>query len=134
MKRGLSELSFPILIYDNLCYSCTMAAKLANQLMKDKCLAVGHYTPFGREVKRQIFPQNYEGLEMSWFIIEGVAHGGRDGLIRCIKYIIFDKKHGPKRKNNFNLTDCDTDCKSVKGVFVRSCSIITSHKKFKIVS
>ena len=126
------ELVYPILIYDNLCYSCTRYAKIVNDLIKNQCLIVGHYTPLGKEIKKQLFPKDYEGLEMSWFIIDGYAHGGRAGLFRLVRYMLFDRKKGAYPKNEFSLTECTTDCKTVKGVFLRSCSIVTMYKKFGI--
>ena len=129
----MTELSYPILIYDNLCYSCTRWAKMANGLVKGKCLIVGHYTPFGKEIKKQLFPKDYDGLEMSWFIIDGHAYGGRAGLFRLIRYILLEPKKGTFQKNKFNFTECSTDCKTVKGVFLRSYNIVTRYKKFSLL-
>jgi len=129
----LTELSYPILIYDNLCYSCTRWAKIANDLVKGKCLVVGHYTPLGKEIKKQLFPKDYDGLEMSWFIIDGHAFGGRAGLFRLIRYILLEPKKGAFPKNEFNLKECSTDCKTVKGVLLRSYSIVTRYKKFSLL-
>jgi|SRR2546425_2980075 len=128
----MTELVFPILIYDNLCYSCTKFARIANNLVNGKCLIVGHYTPIGKEIKKQLFPKDYDGLEMFWFIIDGYAHGGRAGLLRLIRYILFEGKKGEYPKNGFNLAECNTDCKTVKGVFLRSSSIVTNYKKFSV--
>jgi len=101
-----------------------------NGLVKNKCLIVGHYTPYGIEFKKQNFPKGYDGLEMSWFIIDGHAYGGRAGLFRLIRYIIFDQKNGLFQKNEFNFIGCSSDCKTMKGLFLRSYSIITKCKKF----
>lgn len=128
----LTEISYPILIYDNLCYSCTKYAKIVNGIVKNHCLIVGHYTPLGKEIKVQLFPKGYDGLEMSWFIIDGFAHGGRAGLFRLLRYILFDRKKGKYPKNEFSLIECTTDCKTVKGVFLRSSSIVTTYKKFSV--
>jgi hypothetical protein len=128
----MTELVYPILIYDNLCYSCTRYAKIVNDLARNRCLTVGHYTTLGKEIKKELFPKDYEGLEMSWFIIDGYAHGGRAGLSRLIRYMLFDRKKGQYPKNEFSLKECTTDCKAVKGVFLRSCSIVTMHKKFAV--
>jgi hypothetical protein len=106
---------------------------MANRIMKNKCLVIGHYTPLGREIKKRLFPKDYDGLEMSWFIIDGHAHGGRAGLFRMLKYVMLDKK-ASAQDNNFDLNNCTTDCKTVKGVFFRSCSVITSYKKFQTIS
>lgn len=129
----MTELSYPILIYDNLCYSCTRWAKIVNGIVKGKCLIVGHYTPVGKEIKKQLFPKDYDGLEMSWFIIDGHAFGGRAGLIHLIRYIFLEPKKGSFAKNEFNFTECSTDCKTVKGVFLRSSRIVTRNKKFSLL-
>jgi hypothetical protein len=126
------ELSYPILIYDNLCYSCTRYARIVNKLVQNKCLIVGHYTLLGKEIKKQLFPKDYDGLEMSWFIIDENAYGGRAGLFRLMRYILFERKKGSHLKNEFNLTECGMDCKTAKGTLLRSYNIITMHKKFTI--
>jgi hypothetical protein len=100
--------------------------------MNNKCLVVGHYTSLGKEIKKQIFPKDYDGLEMSWFVIDGYAYGGRAALLRLIRYMLLEKKKGTLQKNEFLLTECNTDCKTVKGIFRRSPSIITKYKKFSI--
>ena len=93
---------------------------------------MGHYTTLGKEIKKQFFPKDYDGLEMSWFIIDGHAYGGRAGLFRLIRYILLEKKKDSFPKNEFNLTECNNDCKTVKGVFLRSYSIVTMSKKFDL--
>ncbi len=128
----MTELAFPILIYDNMCYSCTKFARLANDLLGGKCTIAGHYTTKGKEIKKQLFLKDYDGLEMFWFIIDGYAHGGRAGLLRVIQYILFEEKKGDYPKNEFRLSECTTDCKTIKGVFLRSHSIITNYKKFSV--
>lgn len=122
---------FPILIYDNLCSSCTAYAKYIDKIIPNKITMLGHYSQEGKEFKRIFFPKGYEGLEMSWFVTESKAYGGRKGLIKLIKYIFSIKKvHYPR--NNFDLTECTTDCRTVKGVMIRSCSILTQGKVIEI--
>ncbi|MGQ0795705.1 MAG: hypothetical protein ACT4N5_05935 [Nitrosopumilaceae archaeon] len=130
----MTEIAYPILIYDNLCYSCTRWAKITNDLLRGKCLITGHYSLLGKEIKKQLFPKDYEGLDMSWFIIDGHAFGGRSGLFRLIRYMMFESKNGLFPKNDFNLKECSTDCKTVKGAFLRSYSIITNSKKFSVMN
>jgi len=124
----------PVLIYDNLCTSCTSYAKMINFLIKGKITVVGHHTPQGKEFKNNIFPEGYEGLEMSWFVTESCAYGGRAGLIQLIRYILFSKKNRKTISNQFDLELCTTDCRTVKVLFIRSCSIITHSKKIIIQS
>ncbi len=124
--------ALPVLIYDNLCTSCTNYAKMVNFLVKGRITMVGHYTPQGKEFKNNIFPEGYEGLEMSWFVTGTCAYGGRSGLIQLIRYILFSKKNRKANSNQFDLELCTTDCKTVKRIFIRSCSIIIHSKKIII--
>ena len=123
---------YPVLIYDNLCSSCTQYAKWVDKLVQGQIVALGHYTQEGKDFKKQIFPKGYEGLEMSWFVLQHTAYGGRAGLKRLIKYILWrlykESVADIYSKNNFDLTVCTTDCRSVKGVLFRSCSILTNSR------
>lgn len=128
-------MQYPILIYDNLCTSCTFYAKIIDRLLMGRITIIGHYTNDGQDLKKTIFPSNYNGLDMSWFVTKKVAYGGREGLKQLIKYlvstaIIPNKLH--YEKNNFDLNQCTTDCRTVKGVMIRSCSILTNGKIIKI--
>jgi hypothetical protein len=105
---------------------------MVNFLIKERIVMVGHYTSQGKELKKKILPEGYEGLEMSWFVNKGYAYGGRAGLIQLIKYILFSKKTSVSIRNQFDLELCTTDCKTVKGAFIRSCSIIAHSKKIAI--
>ena len=134
ISRHMTKEVMPILIYDNLCTSCTNYAKVVNSLIKGRIEMVGHYTPQGKELKKKIFPEGYEGLEMSWFVNEICAYGGRLGLIQLIKYILFSKKTRATIRNQFDLELCSTDCKTVKGLLIRSCSIVSHSKKIVIQS
>ena len=126
------KLQYPVLIYDNLCSSCTTYAKYVNKITSGKITMLGHYTQEGKDFKNQIFPQGYEGLEMSWFVTKNFAFGGRKGLIKLIKYMFSMKKGNGFPINKFDLNECTTDCRTVKGVMIRSCSILTDGKVIKI--
>lgn len=121
-------MKFPIMIYDNLCLSCTKYAKYANKLAKGNITMIGHYTTEGKEIKQKIFPEGYDGLEMSWFVTDTHAFGGRKGLLQFLKYILSGKKRHGHKRNDFDFSMCNTDCRTVKGVFIRSCSILTCSK------
>ncbi len=88
---------------------------------------LGHYTARGKEFKESIFPENYDGTEMSWFVTEKKAYGGRKGLQQIIKYT-FSIKRGEYTKNTFDLKECTTECNTVKGVMFRSCSVLSNSK------
>ncbi len=131
-------MEFPVLIYDDLCSSCTEFAKMVDKMTRGKITIIGHYSPLGKSFKETIFPEGYKGLEMSWFVTPTEAFGGRAGLVRLVKYAISlpfaifsrDTTH-PYPKNNFDLTQCSTDCRTAKGVAMRSCSILTNTKTIK---
>ena len=128
---------YPVLIYDDLCYSCTKLAKMANLLLGRKALVVGHYSLIGKEIKKQLFPTGYDGLEMFWFITDGKAYGGRAGLSRLIRHLLAPRNDNSAymyQRNDFDLKTCNTDCATIRGVFFRSCSILTKHKKFEIAT
>lgn len=127
-------MNYPVLIYDNLCSSCTEFAKKINVLSRGNITMLGHYTQVGAEFKRTIFPDDYEGLEMSWFVTDDKAFGGRAGLAQLIKYLLKNtiaRNRLRYEENKFDLTACTTDCKTVKGVAIRSCSIITKSKRIE---
>lgn len=123
---------FPILIYDNLCTSCTSYAKYIDKLIPNKMVMLGHYTQEGKEFKKLLFPDGYEGLDMSWFVTKDMAYGGRKGLVKLIKYILTPNKKVNYPDNKFDLNECTTDCRTVKGVMIRSCTILTKGKVLKL--
>ena len=120
-------MKYPVLIYDDYCVSCTNFAKITNMLFRGKITILGHYTPEGRDLKKKIFPENYDGTDMSWFVTERKAYGGRKVLIQLVKYL-FSPKHETYQPNKFDQTRCTTDCNKIKGVILRSCSILSNSK------
>ena len=122
----------PIIIYDNLCKSCTSYAKYVDKILRGKITMIGHYTKEGEKIKSEIFPDNYKGLEMSWFVTENHAYGGRKGLEHILRYMLKKTKREGFKKNQFDFSKCDTGCSSVKGVLFRSGSILTRSKVIPI--
>ena len=118
---------YPVLIYDNLCTSCTNFARIINGILDGKITMLGHYTAQGKNFKKIIFPENYGGTEMSWFVTEKKAYGGRKGLQQLIRYML-SAKHEGHPKNTFDLNECTVDCHTVKGVMFRSCSVLSNSK------
>jgi len=126
---------YPIVIYDNLCTSCTLYAKLVNRLLGGKVVMVGHYTVRGKELKEVIFPKDYDGTDMSWFVTKNKAYGGKECLKELIRYGISRMRktnHYEFPKNIFALDKCTSDCKTIKNVIIRSYSIITDGKIIEI--
>ena len=128
-------MNFPILIYDDMCSSCTSYAKLVNKLVNGKITMIGHYSTAGKEFKKKTFPQGYEGLEMSWFVTEDTAYGGREGLRKLLGYMFSINKLKNKQnfqENEFDDSKCASDCSTVQGVMFRSWSILTESKRIPI--
>lgn len=122
----------PILVYDNNCISCTKYARIAVKLMGERVKAIGLYTEDSFQLRAK-YPvlRDIDWFEMSWFMIDGKAYGGRAGLIRMIKYILSDKQ-SDKQVNQFNIEECKTDCMTIKGVWFRSMSILTRSNNIQI--
>jgi hypothetical protein len=99
-------MGLPILIYDNLCTSCTAYAKYVDKLTNGQIQMLGHYTQDGKECKAKFFPEGYEGLDMSWYIDEHAAYGGRKGLVKILKFMINPFRKGHNNINKFDLNEC----------------------------
>ena len=118
----------PIVLFDDQCYVCIKFATIVNFLARGKITMIGHYSDFGKKIRNEILDQT--ALEMFWFIDEKRASGGRAALFPLIKSIFSTKS----RKRKFTQLDniCSKDCKTVKSVFVRSFTLITSSKKIDL--
>lgn len=118
----------PIVLFDDQCYVCIKFATIVNFLARGKITMVGHYSDFGIKIRNEILDQS--ALEMFWFIDEKRASGGRAALFPLIKSMFSTKS----RKRKFAQLDniCSKDCKTVKSVFVRSFTLITSSKKIDL--
>jgi predicted DCC family thiol-disulfide oxidoreductase YuxK len=118
----------PIVLFDDQCYVCIKFATIVNFLARGQITMVGHYSNFGIKIRNEILDQS--ALEMFWFIDEKRASGGRAALFPLIKSIFSTKS----RKREFSQLDniCSKDCKTVKSVFVRSFTLITSSKKIDL--
>ena len=118
----------PIVLFDDQCYVCIKFATIVNFLARGQITMVGHYSNFGIKIRNEILDQS--ALEMFWFIDEKRASGGRAALFPLIKSVFSTKS----RKRKFAQLDniCSKDCKSVKSVFVRSFTLITSSKKIDL--
>ena len=116
--------NIPIILFDNQCYLCMKFANTINFFARGRLTMVGHYSEFGEKIRKSILDES--ALEMFWFINQKRAYGGRAALLPLIKSILSKKtKKSPMSKIN---DECQQDCKTVKAVFVRSASLITSSK------
>lgn len=122
----------PVLIYDNLCTSCTKFAKFADFLTSHRILIIGMY-PEQQNVclYHLLSKQLPDFYKMSWLITDGKAYGGRAGLFRLIKYFLLEGD-GVIHENKFDLKKCTTNCSTIKGVWLRSMSILTRSEKISL--
>ena len=128
-------MNFPVLIYDDFCSSCTAYAKIVNMLVNGKITIIGHYSEAGKKFKKKIFPQGYEGLEMSWFVTSDTAFGGSKGLRKLLEYMFSFSKFSNKQnfqKNEFDYSRCSSECGTVQGVIFRSWSILREGKTIQV--
>ena len=89
----------PILIYDDMCSSCTIFAKYASKYSRGQIDCIGHYSKEGKKLRKHLFSQNYDETKMFWMIINNYAYGGRSGLLPLLGLII---KSVVKHKNSPN--------------------------------
>jgi len=123
----ISEMN-TIVVFDDHCYLCSKFAIVVNWLSRGSLTIIGHYSNKGKEIREKFLDDS--ALEMFWLIDEKVAYGGRAALIPLISKIII-----PKKEKNFQIisvNDCDTGCKNVKSVFLRSASLLSKSKKIKL--
>ena len=123
---NLKEL--PIVIYDNQCYLCVKFAEIVNKLARGKITFVGHYSEFGENLRLEILDSS--ALEMFWFVDNKTAYGGRAALMPLLKTILFARKKINKIGNIQG--SCNTDCKNVKSVFIRSTSLVSNSRKINL--
>ena len=107
--------SKPLLIFDNRCISCTNFAKLANKFSNGWVGTIGHFDSDEIiNIRRMIFPVNYDPTKMFWLINKKGIYGGRKALIPLFKEIITGMLNNrPSNINNFKLI-----CKNINQ---RSC-------------
>ncbi len=111
-------------LFDNRCYLCTKFARMVNFFARGKIAMVGHYSELGENIREEILDET--ALEMFWFIDKKRAYGGRAALIPLARAVISVKT---KKRHTINTdAGCLQDCKSVKSVFLRSASLITSSR------
>ncbi|CDI06217.1 conserved hypothetical protein [Candidatus Nitrosotenuis uzonensis] len=118
----------PIVLYDNRCYLCTKFASIVSLLAGGRFSLIGHYTNIGEKIREQILDSS--ALEMFWFIDGKTAYGGRAALAALVRSLFSAKARKPV--NSVDFAACDTGCKTVKAVFVRSASLLTHSRKITI--
>jgi hypothetical protein len=82
-------LSRPLLIYDDKCSACRRFAFWARVLSGGWIQLAGHYySPEAMNVKKLVFPGDYDSTQMFWLINKQGAFGARSGLIQVFKEIV----------------------------------------------
>lgn len=89
---------------------------------------VGHYSDLGEKLRKEFLDSS--ALEMFWYIDEKTAYGGRAAIFPLVKTIL-SKKYNTNDLSQIQET-CNSECKTIKGVFVRSASLLTNSKKISI--
>lgn len=89
---------------------------------------VGHYSELGKKLRDEFLDSS--ALEMFWHVDGKTAYGGRAAIFPLIKTILLSK--GNTNDLSMIQESCNSDCKTVKGVFVRSASLFTNSKKISI--
>lgn len=118
----------PYVLYDNQCYLCTKFAKMIRFCSRGKVATIGHYSDLGQRIREKILDES--ALKMFWLIDKKYAFGGRAALCPLLKAIITSNK---LEQVSVKIEDnCGYDCKTVKGVFIRSTSLLLNSKKIKI--
>jgi len=118
----------PIVVFDNQCYLCIKFAKVIEFFTRGKITMVGHYSDVGKKIRNTILDES--ALDMFWFIDTKSAYGGRAALIPLFKSF-FSKR--AKKSNSIKIDyNCGGDCKTVKAVFIRSSSLLSSSKKIDL--
>ncbi len=118
----------PIVLYDDRCYLCIKFARIAVTLGRRRLTIVGHYSPLGASIREKLLDQS--ALEMFWLIDKDAAYGGRAGLGRLIKELLFPR--AKKRASEDAADACNAGCKTAKAVFVRSGSIMSKSRKIPL--
>jgi hypothetical protein len=138
-----SKFTQPLLIYDDKCTSCEKFAKAVAKISRGWIRIAGHYySQDAIDLKKMIFPINYDPTEMFWLINKKGAFGARAGLFQVIKEIIignFKKKLKDRHIENFNnknlVVKCNyqnkESCMSTKNTINRIINMLKNSKKVK---
>lgn len=152
MSTPETSYSRPLLIYDDRCSSCRQFALWARRLSGGWIRLAGHYySPEASEVKKSIFPDDYDPTQMFWLINKKGAFGARSGLIEVFKEIIrglIKTKMGDHFPNNreectstegeditlFNNNSCNRltglGCASFHDTWIRIFGMLRSSDKY----
>jgi hypothetical protein len=95
---------------------------------------IGHYSKDGEELRKLIFPTNYNETQMFWLINANHAYGGRSGLLPLLGIIIEEivkRKKSPPR--NFPEHCFDNQiCNNNKFKIKRFYNLLRKGKKLDI--
>jgi hypothetical protein len=114
-----NQFSRPLLIYDDMCSSCTRFAKTAARISRGWIRIAGHYnSQEAINVKKAIFPNNYDATRMFWLVNKKGAFGARFGLTQTAKEILIGNfkwvEDKCRRKRNINYNNNNETNSSMK--------------------
>lgn len=128
----------PVLIYDDMCNSCTIFAEYAFKYSRSQIDCIGHYSKDGEKFRNRIFPPNFNETEMFWIITSNRAYGGRSALLPLIGLIVKGlvtsiAKHEFYLTRTFPGYCSDSSmCKSKKFKVRRLLNLLRSGKKLNV--
>lgn len=124
----------PLLIYDDMCYSCAKFAKAASALSRGWIRTAGHYySQEAKEAKEMIFPPGYDATKMFWLVNRNGAHGARSGLLPLAKEIIIGIFRGGKASDIAAACEYDgtsMSCYTPTNVFKRLAAMLSHGARF----
>ena len=128
----------PILIYDDMCSSCSIFAKHAYKYSRGQIDCIGHFSKDGEKIRKLIFPPNYNETEMFWIITSNRAYGGRSGLIPLFRLIVkglllsFIKYELPQSQTFIGDCSDSATCNNKKFKIKRLINLLRSGKKMNV--
>ena len=127
-------ISSPTLIYDDKCSSCTIFAESAFKYSRGQLNCIGHYSVNGENLRKLIFPANYNETEMFWLIKDNNAYGGRSGLLPLLVLIIKGIAKPRKSGSKDFPKGCSISegCNDKKNKMKRLANLLRSGRKFEI--
>ncbi|HSA74569.1 MAG TPA: hypothetical protein VLE21_00090 [Candidatus Nitrosocosmicus sp.] len=138
-----SKFSTPLFIYDDNCSSCTTFARSIKKLSRGWIRIAGHYySQEAIDVKKIVFPPDYDSTRMSWLINKDGAFGARCGIVKAIKEIIIGNLKYRKNRPTYNEDDnnkvpivCNYNkqmsCMSKKNTLMRTINMLKNCDTFR---
>ncbi|MYB29477.1 MAG: hypothetical protein F4Y18_00325 [Cenarchaeum sp. SB0663_bin_5] len=109
-------MQLPIMLYDDTCKMCHRFALVVDALSGSNLTIIGHYTPEGKRIRKQILDDT--ATDMFWVITKIGAYGGRAAIIPLIQSIL-------TTKDGLGMKHDDAKCSNECNILLRSYSLVT---------